>query len=545
MSKLKKSILIFLKMHNYYVSLIIIMMLSFNSSFGLNRFGSSFEISILDTTNSIPGAYADGIHNDTKAIQAAINSAVSAGGGIVHFSNGKYLCGPITLGSNITLQIDSSATILASQRELDYYYPNADTTKPPSALQNFIYAYKAINITITGTGIIDGQGQPWWDSVNAAKAKGLSVLPLRPRLIYINKCQHILIDSISLRNAPMFHISCTYCYDLNVNNIKITAPSNSPNTDGIDPGSCHHVRISYCTVDNGDDNVAVGSSSPDPSWPNASSSDIIISNCTFLHGHGCSIGSYTSGGVDSMLVDSCTFNGTTNGLRIKSARGRGGNIRNVTYKNITMTGVQYPIWIASYYPDIPSPQDPAQTINSTTPYYHDLTIENLTSTNSPSIGYLVGLPEQFLTKIHFHNVSFSAYTGLTVRNADIDTSNIKFTVTSGSGIIFQVNGTLTGINSIDNSIIHNFNLMQNYPNPFNPSTQIKYSIPNRELITIKVFNILGEEIKTLVNEEKNIGEYSTTWNGIDKQGKEVASGIYFYELIAGDQTLIKKMLLLK
>jgi polygalacturonase len=177
------------------------------------------------------------------------------------------------------------------------------------------------------------------------------------------------------------------------------------------------VRISYCKIDNGDDNIAVGSSS-------MASSDIVITHCTFLHGHGCSIGSYTNGGVDSMLVDSCSFNGTTNGIRIKSERGRGGNVQNLTYSNITMTGVEYPIWISAYYPDIPGTSDPAQTVTSTTPYYHNINIVNLTSTGSPSIGYLVGLPEKFLTNINFQNVSFTSQSGLIVRNAQIDTSNM-------------------------------------------------------------------------------------------------------------------------
>ena len=85
-----------------------------------------------------------------------------------------------------------------------------------------------------------------------------------------------------------------------------------------------------------------------------------------------------------------------------------------------------------------------------------------------------------------------------------------------------------------------FELMQNYPNPFNPSTKIKYSVPQSSDVVIKVFDILGNEIRTLVNEEKSSGTYKITWNAAN-----LPSGIYFYQLRAGDFTQTKKMILLK
>ncbi len=530
---------------NFSTCLIIVLTFAISTVYGYSKFALINNSTLADSGNTIPGAYGDGIHYDTKAIQAAIDSVSNIGGGIVHFSNGKYLSAPFVLKSNVTLQIDSSATILASQNEHDYYQPGADTTKPPTSLQNFISANHAVNIKITGGGTIDGQGQPWWDSVNVAKAKN-ATLPLRPRLIEIDHSQHILVDSVTLINSPMFHLCPNYCYDVNVNHITIVAPSNSPNTDGIDPGECHHVRISYCKIDNGDDNIAVGSSSTDPSWPDAASSDIIIKHCIFLNGHGCSIGSYTVGGVDSMLVDSCSFNGTTNGIRIKSERGRGGNIRGLTYSNITMIGVKYPIWIASYYPDIPGPSDPAQTVNLATPYYHDINIVNLISTNSPYIGYVVGLPEKFLNRINFQNTSFSSTTGLVIRNADIDTTNMFFNIKSGPGLIFQVDGKITGISPEDKVDNINFNLMQNYPNPFNPSTIIKYQIPNGSFVRLKIYDVLGRELETLVNGWQEAGNHSVVFNSEQIAGKKtISSGIYLYKLQAGNYMLTKKMILIK
>ncbi|MHB8337518.1 MAG: glycoside hydrolase family 28 protein [Ignavibacteriaceae bacterium] len=528
--------------NNKYLIISIAFMLSSGTILGKSIFGSLNKLSKTNSANTIPGAYGDGIHYDTKAIQAAIDSVIKIGGGIVHFSNGKYLTGPFTIGSNVTLQIDSSATILASQNVYNYYQPGADTTKPPSSLQNFISAKYAVNIKITGGGTIDGQGQPWWAAYN--KSTGL---PLRPRLIEIDHSQHILIDSVTLQNSPMFHLCPQYCYDVNINHITILAPSNSPNTDGIDPAQCHHVRISYCKIDNGDDDIAIGASHNDPSWPGpAANTDIIISHCTFLHGHGCSIGSYTVGGVDSMLVDSCTFNGTDNGFRIKSQRGRGGDIRGITYSNITMTNVKYPIYFSEYYPSIPSQTDPSQTVNSTTPHYHDITIQNLVSTGSPYGGVIVGVPEMPITNIHLKNVSISSSAGIQVRNASVDTSNVNIKVSSGSPYILEISGTVGSVTFVKNEITPSgYTLEQNYPNPFNPTTQIRFNMPKESVVTIKIYNMLGKEIKTLIRGEKAEGEHSVTWNGTNDRGIQVASGTYFYRINTNNFTQVKKMIFMK
>ncbi len=88
-------------------------------------------------------------------------------------------------------------------------------------------------------------------------------------------------------------------------------------------------------------------------------------------------------------------------------------------------------------------------------------------------------------------------------------------------------------------------LEQNYPNPFNPSTNIRFQIPNEEHVELKIFNILGREVRTLANKRFQAGQHTLVWNGKDKQGKPVASGIYFYRISAGGFVRIKRMSLLK
>jgi hypothetical protein len=90
-----------------------------------------------------------------------------------------------------------------------------------------------------------------------------------------------------------------------------------------------------------------------------------------------------------------------------------------------------------------------------------------------------------------------------------------------------------------------FEVSQNYPNPFNPSTVISYSIPNAEFVSIRVYNMLGQEIATLLNDEVNAGVYNVTWNGMNEFGVKVATGTYIYRVVAGNNVMSKKMILLK
>lgn len=94
-----------------------------------------------------------------------------------------------------------------------------------------------------------------------------------------------------------------------------------------------------------------------------------------------------------------------------------------------------------------------------------------------------------------------------------------------------------------------FALSQNYPNPFNSTTLIRYAIPDREgrphRTTLKIYNIAGQKVRTLVDKRQAPGYYSVAWHGRDGLGKEVSSGIYFYRLQAGSYTEIKKMVFLK
>jgi hypothetical protein len=107
----------------------------------------------------------------------------------------------------------------------------------------------------------------------------------------------------------------------------------------------------------------------------------------------------------------------------------------------------------------------------------------------------------------------------------------------------------TDVKWIDGSTEENkpttFNLSQNYPNPFNPVTNFKFSLPQASHVKIEIFNILGQNVNTLVDEDMKAGSFAVDWNGKDQRGVEVSSGIYFYRIMAGDFSSVKRMVLLK
>jgi hypothetical protein len=103
----------------------------------------------------------------------------------------------------------------------------------------------------------------------------------------------------------------------------------------------------------------------------------------------------------------------------------------------------------------------------------------------------------------------------------------------------------TAVETEDNSLPKIFEVYQNYPNPFNPSTLIRFSIPEAGFVTVKIFDILGRNINTLVNSEFKAGVYNVQWNGENSFGSKVASGTYFYQVKTGSNVSTKKMLLIK
>jgi len=422
-------------------------------------------------TNNITafGAVGDGVTTNTTAIQNAINSASSSGIGTVEIPSGTFLSGPITVANSLNLQLDAGATLVMLPFNK---YPGGDVA-PPS----FITASSKHDLEISGTGVIEGQGLPWWkDSETNSAAE-------RPNMINFSACSRVLIQDVTLSNSPSpFIVVKGKAGNVTIQRVKVYAPSSgaspnpSHNTDAIDLAETNAL-IRDCVISTGDDNVAVGSSA-------SVSSDILITNCTFGFGHGVSIGSFTSGGVSNMTVINCTFTNTDQGIRIKSDLGRGGTVQNLGYYNVTMGNVQYPILIYCSYTNATSPFNslnnitpaiaaifPSNAPASTTPIYRNIVISNVVGTaqSGRQAGLIWGRPEMLISNVTMSGVqitgskTFGAYyvQGLKIVDSAITVptgvdkfsfydAGITFSNSAVSSSIVTLNGVST--NSIGNNL---------------------------------------------------------------------------------------------
>lgn len=409
------------------------------------------------------GALGDGVTTNTTAIQNAINAASSAGGGTVEIPAGTFVCGPLTMKSSINLQLDSGALL----RMLPYdKYPGGIVSPA-----NFINGSSLHDIEISGAGAIDGQGSPWWPGYKTNN---------RPVMVNFSACTRVWIRDATFSNSPAAHLVVKgRAGNVTIEGVSIIAPSSSDptnpshNTDAIDLAETNAV-IRNCNISVGDDNVAVGSSA-------SASADIVITNCTFGDGHGVSIGSFTSGGVSNMTVINCTFNRTDNGIRIKSDNDRGGIVQNLSYLNIGMTNVHFPITIYSYYNSVGTPSSitPAVAASQTVipyptnnPVYRNIAFSNIfaTAISSFPAGIIWARPEMPATNITFARCnlsatkSFEVYSARDVRFIDPQI-NVPGSVTSFLLYNSQVtvsNTTVSGNFTLDglatNSLINGLSL---------------------------------------------------------------------------------------
>ena len=405
-------------------------------------FALLFTLAISSTTAKVfdvrqSGATGDGKTLDTAAIQKALDDCEKSGGGIVELPAGTYLSKPIFLRSQTTLQLDAGAVLQARDEPADFLDAKGATIA-------FVNGKQLREIAITGRGTIDGAGARWWEPVRAAKKSGAKEKETvhRPRMIVLSNCKNVRVEGVTLQNSPSFHLVPSDCTDVILSGVTIRAPADSPNTDAMDP-SCRNLLVTNCTFDVGDDNIAIKAGHA-TSAGIFQDENITVIGCTFLHGHGMSIGSETRGGVKNLLVTNCTFNGTTSGIRIKTSRERGGLIEGAVYTDLTMTNVDVPINITCYYPKVPA-TDTAQPVTENTPIYRDILIKNLTASGPKSAGFIVGLPEMCISNVVFENVTLATKTGLTIRNAQgIQFKNSTVTVQNGAPFTAE-NATVTGL----------------------------------------------------------------------------------------------------
>jgi polygalacturonase len=361
---------------------------------------------------------------NTKAIQAAIDFCAGKGGGEVGLNGGVFLSGPIVLKSNIDLKIGRGATLLGSSNHDDY--PKKTEFRNPG-LQSLVSATGANNVSITGSGVIDGAGASWWKKARAQGDHGIMGQGLlRPRLIVFDHCHKILMDGVTVQNSPFWQIVPYYSDDVTIRNIRVLADPHSPNTDAIDPFSSSNIRIEHAYADVGDDDVAIKSGQINSPGPDAPSKNINISDCTFMHGHGISIGSEIAGGAENITVSNIHFTGTDNGIRVKANRDRGNDVSHLVFRNIEMENVRTAILISEYYPKMQPPPggDVAQPVTRLTPHFHDILIENVKATGGDVAGLIVGLPESPVRDVVLRKIFIRAQKGFIISDAYVSAENV-------------------------------------------------------------------------------------------------------------------------
>ncbi len=403
------------------------------------------------------GAKNDSSAKATVAIKKAIAAAAKAGGGTVYFPAGKYLTGAIHLKSNITIFIDAGAELHFSD-DFDDYLPMVESRYEGVDVTSFsplFYAYKATNITIRGRGTINGHGKKWWNFVEGYKEgqartkwqylfdslnKNI-LLPddprqmkrgfLRPPFIQPMYCTNVLIEGITIINSPFWTVNPEFCENVTVTGVTINNP-HSPNTDGINPESCRYVHISNCHISVGDDCITIKSGKDIPGrTKNMPAENYTITNCTMLNGHGgVVIGSEMSGGIKKISISNCIFDGTERGIRIKTARGRGGVVEDIRVDNIIMKNITDQAIVL----DMEYAKVAAEPLSERTPLFRNIRFSNITAYTNQAM-YINGLSEMPVQEVSLNDVVFEAVTGITINNAkDIELHNVRVNTKTGPAV---------------------------------------------------------------------------------------------------------------
>jgi polygalacturonase len=380
------------------------------------------------------GAVADGKTLATKSIQAAIDACQRAGGGKVVIPPGRYLSAPLFLRSNLELELLPGAYLLGSTNFDDYptiqgRWEGLDRT----VFASLLTGQDLENVTISGRGTIDGQGQGWWkahrETQSLRRKLGLEGRepenppgsPLkwpRPRLINLYRSKNIHISGITILNSPSWQVHPVLCEDICIDDVTIWGPGDSPNTDGIDPDSCKLVRISNCYISTGDDCIVIKSGYKyQPGVKQIPSEDITVTNCVFGTGHaGVAIGSETSGGVRNVTVSNCVCNGTRRGLYIKSARGRGNIVENFRASNVVLKNIlDTAVHVGMFY--TASDRTAHVEKNEATPTFRNFHFSDIIVEQAPQGVIVEGLPENPIREFSLENLNVNGVgTGLTCSN---------------------------------------------------------------------------------------------------------------------------------
>lgn len=506
------------------------------------------------------GAVADGVTLCTEAFKLAIEACSASGGGRVVVPAGQFLTGAIHLKSNVNLYISEGAIIKFSQDPADFL-PVVYTRFEGTECYNYspcIYAFEQENIGITGSGTLDGQGdsEHWWNwksigsaDVSTLRQQAENGVPveervygdghyLRPNMIQPYRCQNVFIDSVTILNGPMWHIHPVLCNNVIVTNVSVIG--HGPNNDGCNPESCHDVWINNCYFNTGDDCIAIKSGrNADGRRVNVPTDNVVIQNCTMKDGHGgVVIGSEITGGGRNIFAEDCIMDSPNldRALRIKTNSMRGGIVENIYLRNIIVGQVADAVFRVNYYYG-------EGDIGPFIPIVRNVEIRNLTCEKSTYALRLEGYTRSPITDIRMIScrIDNTSRDNILSNVQNLGLNGVTIEDMAYQKILFPVQEDITARKEMGQLILSKGPvLMQNYPNPFNPATKISFAIPKTSVVQLEIFDILGIKVATLINQKLHTGQYQIEFNGND-----LSSGVYLYRLSTTDQSIMKKMILIK
>lgn len=370
------------------------------------------------------GAICDGIHDDTMAIQTAIN--VCPDGGRVLIPSGEYAVTALFLKSHINIELEEGARLLGTKdksrlpilpglvrsydEESEYNFASWEGN-PLRSYASMITGFEVCDCNIYGQGILDGNAgfDDWW------KIDKEHFTVARPNMFFVNNCSDIMLAGLSVRQSPGWTLHPYFSKNIDIIDLTIENPWNSPNTDGFDPESCDGVNVLGVHFSLGDDCIAIksgkiymGKKFKRPSC------NMLIAHCLMESGHGAvTVGSEIAGGVNNVRVRDCVFHNTDRGLRIKTRRGRGKDsvLDNIIFENIEMDHVLTPfVGNSFYFCDPDGKTDYVQSrdfvpVDDRTPSIGRLVFRNINAVNTEyAAAYFLGLPESPIEEIIMENV---------------------------------------------------------------------------------------------------------------------------------------------
>ncbi|KAL3641844.1 hypothetical protein CASFOL_012659 [Castilleja foliolosa] len=283
------------------------------------------------------GAVGDGVADDTQAFVSAWEQACATPNAVLLVPNGKNYLVSVTKFNgpckpNFVVQIDG---IIVAPTDPHIWAPDSP--------RNWLVFNKLSRVIIHGEGVFEGNGGQWWDQ--SCKRNKSNPCKPAPTAFTLQSSSIVNMNGLTIRNGQQMNVIISHSKLVVLNNVTVSAPATSPNTDGIHLTSSTNVVLQNCKIGTGDDCISIVNGC----------SNIRMKNITCGPGHGISIGSLgnqnSTGKVEKVVLDNAYINGTTNGLRIKTYQGGKGFVRSVVFQNVEMENVANPILIDQFYCD--------------------------------------------------------------------------------------------------------------------------------------------------------------------------------------------------